>query len=91
MRTKYELTKYYQNEDYFNKAGYKSKYYGLTYYDGYGYNYYTGAYGYYEYSRPPIDSTGPLWKVDKFFIVFSICLAILICFTGGYWYNLETE
>ena len=52
-RTKTELHKYYKAPNHLNPSGYKSKVYGLTYYDGYGYNYYTGNYGYYEYSRPP--------------------------------------
>ena len=36
----------------YNAAGYYSPTYLLMYYDGYGYNFYTGAYGYYEYSLP---------------------------------------
>jgi hypothetical protein len=48
-----ELHSYYKAPGQLNKKGYKSTLYGLTYYDGYGYNYYSGNYGYYEYSRPP--------------------------------------
>ena len=63
----------------------------MTYYDGYGYNYYTGSYGYYEYSRPPIESTGPPWELAKFFIIFAIAAAILIVFIGSYVYCLMEE
>jgi len=54
QRTKEELFTYYKAPNYFNKKGYKSIVYGKTYYDGYGFNYYNGNYGYYAYSRPPL-------------------------------------
>jgi hypothetical protein len=38
----------------------------MTYYDGYGYNFYTGAKAYYEYSRPPPSSTGLKWERIRF-------------------------
>ena len=91
VRTSRELTDYYQNKNYYNKNGYTSKYYGLTYYDGYGYNYYSGSYGYYEYSRPPIESTGPPWDVGKFLIIFAVSIAVLIFFIGLYLYCLLEE
>lgn len=36
-----QLDNYYKAADFFDKDGYYSSQYGLTYYDGYGYNYYT--------------------------------------------------
>ena len=62
-RTKTELYTYFKAKNTLNSAGYKSKLYGLTYYDGYGYNYYTNNYGYYEYSRPPVSGVGPPWEI----------------------------
>ena len=63
QRTKKLLHNYYKASNYFNKNGYKSAVYGKTYYDGYGYDYYTGNYGYYEYSRPNPLILAPPWKV----------------------------
>ena len=51
-RTYNDLENYYKNLEYFNAKGYYSSYYDHTYYDGYGFNYYTGSYGYYEFSMP---------------------------------------
>lgn len=78
------MYKYYKAPNYFNKNGYKSKSYGLTYYDGYGYNYYTGNYGYYEYSRPPVSGLGPYWEVDAFFIILTSFLAVIAFFATIY-------
>ena len=52
-RTYEQLNKYFKAPNYLDEKGYYSTFYELTYYDGYGYNFYTGAKGYYEYSRPP--------------------------------------
>ena len=79
-----ELHSYFKAPNQFNKKGYKSSLYGLTYYDGYGYNYYTGNYGYYEYSRPPKITLGPPWEVSKFFTIFGTFLAIIIAFVFIY-------
>lgn len=49
-RTSRPLYVYYRAPNYFNAAGYRSSYFLLVYYDGYGYNFYYGRYGYYEYS-----------------------------------------
>lgn len=46
-RTYYPLYAYYRPVGYFNAIGYYSTLYLLIYYDGYGYNFYYGAYGYY--------------------------------------------
>jgi hypothetical protein len=44
------LYQYYVPSNYYTKTGYFSPTYSLTYYDGYGYNFYYGKYGYYEFS-----------------------------------------
>ena len=85
QRTKEELHTYYKAPNYFNKKGYKSIVYGKTYYDGYGFNYYNGNYGYYAYSRPPLYDTGPYWEMGKFFIVFAFFLAVIAAFTTLYY------
>ena len=69
---------YYQAINYFEPKGYKSTRYGLTYYDGYGYNYYTGNYGYYEYSRPPSSMMGPPWEIGRFFTIFGTFIALIV-------------
>ena len=75
---------------YFEK-GYFSPVYKLTYYDGYGYNYYTGAYGYYEYSRPPINiGTDVQWSFFKFLQVFIGLLLFLMIYSLTYYY-FETK
>ena len=67
-----------------NSQGYTSKVYGMTYYDGYGYNYYTGDYGYYEYSRPPVSGVGPPWEISQFFAIFGSFIAIIAAFVFIY-------
>ena len=49
---------------YYYAPGYTSLLYGLTYYDGYGYNFYYGGYGYYEYSIPPDGICSGKYKVQ---------------------------
>ena len=44
---------YYLPANYYNAAGYYSSTFSKTYYDGYGYNFYYGTYGYYDYSVNP--------------------------------------
>ena len=52
----------------------------MTYYDGYGYNFYNGAYGYYEYSRPPVNNSGPPWDITTFFTFLGTFVGVLIIF-----------
>ena len=59
--------------------------YDKTYYDGYGYNYYTGNYGYYAYSRPPRKDSGPYWHMSMFFTVLAIFLAVISAFVTLYY------
>ena len=49
-KTYSRLYVYYKPENYYNATGYYSTTFTLVYYDGYGYNFYYGDYGYYEYS-----------------------------------------
>ena len=49
-RTSQPLYVYYRPVNYNNPIGYYSTVFLLVYYDGYGYNFYYGTYGYYEYS-----------------------------------------
>ena len=60
-RTYSELYNYYRSKNYYNEAGYLSTDYKATYYDGYGYNFYNGNYGYYEFSRPPTEIKPGTW------------------------------
>lgn len=41
------LYRYYLPPNYYNKVGYYSTLYSKIYYNGYGYNFYYGKYGYY--------------------------------------------
>ena len=79
-RTSKELSLYYRNLDYVNPSGYKSELYGQTYYDGYGYNFYNGNYGYYEYSRPPSSTPGPPWSAGTFAIFLGTFTGVLLLF-----------
>ena len=63
----------------------------MTYYDGYGYNFYTGAYGYYEYSRPPINNSGPAWEVSTFFTFLGVFVGALLLFIFSYYKALTWQ
>ena len=49
-RTYEPLTTYYLPPNYYSSTGFYSPQYGMVYYNGYGYNFYTGNYGYYQNS-----------------------------------------
>jgi hypothetical protein len=55
-KTYSRLYAYYRPKNYYFKQGYYSTTFTLIYYDGYGYNFYYGDYGYYEYSINEIPS-----------------------------------
>ena len=59
-RTSRPLYVYYRAPNYYNAIGYYSTVFLIVYYDGYGYNFYYGRYGYYEYSvnQRPESSAG---------------------------------
>jgi hypothetical protein len=69
---------YYLPPDYYNEEGYYSETYSLKYYDGYGYNFYYGEYGYYEYSVNPSDVT----KGKRFstFLISGAALYLVLIF-----------
>ena len=52
----------------------------MTYYDGYGYNYYYGGYGYYEYSKndEPADEEGDFAMIIKICVAVVIALIVLV-------------
>jgi hypothetical protein len=52
-RTYQPLFVYYLPVGFVSTTGFYSPRYGITYYNGYGYNFYYGAYGYYEFSVNP--------------------------------------
>jgi hypothetical protein len=64
-KTYQPLYVYYKPANYYNKIGYYSTTFLLIYYDGYGYNFYYGEYGYYEYSvnESRGGSSGSLWAL----------------------------
>ena len=71
------MTYYYKAPDYYNAAGYYSTTYLLIYYDGYGYNFYYGAYGYYENS--PNDTLSALEEGIVFVIGFAFGICVYFC------------
>ena len=54
LRSYSPLYVYYLPPGLYFAVGYYSLLYGRIYYDGYGYNFYYGQYGYYEYSTNPV-------------------------------------
>jgi len=90
QRTKLLLTEYYKAPNYFNAEGYFSQEYGLVYYDGYGYNFYNGEYGYYEYSRAPAISTGSVFEFQRFVITL-LCMVLFLLLFVFIYYKLETR
>ena len=91
---------YYRPADYYNANGYYSNVFLIVYYDGYGYNFYYGDFGYYEYSlneAPPGVTPTPVYNGGAgreggggpaaFFIV---CAALCCCCGFGI-YNNETK
>ena len=75
-RTSQPLYVYYRPINYYNPIGYYSTVFLLVYYDGYGYNFYYGTYGYYEYSvnqQPPPNRSGGGTGGIIVAIIFGIC------------------
>ena len=90
MRTYQELNNYYRPEDFYNENGYTSTTYGETYYDGYGYNFFNGNTGYYEWSRHPPKLSSGGWSVSSFLTTLSGMIVFLSLYTWLYYY-LETK
>ena len=76
------LTSYYLPQDYFNSKGYYSEVYTVTYYDGYGYNFFYGDFGYYEFSvndPPQGEASASVAGIIISSVMFS-CFICLTCF-----------
>ena len=76
------LTSYYLPQDYFNSKGYYSDVYTVTYYDGYGYNFFYGDYDYYEFSvnDAPLGGVSPGVVATITFSVMFSCFICMTCF-----------
>ena len=75
-RTTEAFTTYYKPEDFYNPEGYFSYRFGRIYYDGYGYNFYTGKYGYYEFSLN-------LEQYRPDYVIATVALAVSLVFCMG--------
>jgi hypothetical protein len=85
-RTSRPLYVYYRAPNYFNARGYYSTVFLLVYYNGYGYNFYYGRYGYYEYS---INQTDPGQTNDLAgVIILIVCCG---CVIGSIIYLIKTH
>ncbi len=78
------MYKYYKAPGWLDKKGYYSQFYQITYHDGYGYNFYTKAKGYYEYSRAPSLPKGGGWDVYRFLETLGVMLGLIAAFAGVY-------
>ena len=76
-KTYQPLYTYYLPKNYYNAAGYYSTLFLLTYYDGYGYNFYYGQYGYYEYSVNDVQ-VGALFEILESFFIIVIAVIIFV-------------
>ena len=65
--------------NYYDAIGFYSPVYGLTYYNGYGYNFYYGQYGYYEYS---VNQTQTTLGAASIIIVIAVILFCFLCICG---------
>ena len=62
----------------------------MTYYDGYGLNFYYLNYGYYEFSRGPPRGSLDKWSIGTFLKVFFGLTGFLILYSIIYYYT-ETK
>ena len=79
-RTYKPLTTYYLPAiGYKTQFGYYSPEYLTTYYDGYGYNFYTGQGNYYQFSKPeiPRSNATPVLATITVIIFFCFCVNII--------------
>ena len=72
-RTCEPLYQYYKPKDFYDEKGYYSKEHDKIYYDGYGYNFYTALYAYYETSIDPKEIS--LFTVKEIVIT---CLVLIV-------------
>jgi hypothetical protein len=100
-RTSKPLYVYYRAPNYYNAVGYYSTVFLVVYYDGYGYNFYYGRYGYYDYSinqipvymapPPSANSTAIAGLVVCCVCVGCIVKAILFCRSQNKPTDVENE
>ena len=77
------LYTYYRPTGLYYPMGYYSEKFNQTYYDGYGFNFYTKMYGYYEYSHHPVDPDAPRKGAVGFLLdrpLLSIMLGLAVLF-----------
>jgi len=75
-RTYQPLYVYYKPGAFTAIVGYYSIRMGRTYYDGYGYNFYYGKYGYYEDSP---NEPEPAWKTLVMVIIYAVLACMVMC------------
>ena len=87
-RTYAPLKQHYKPKDFFAGKGYYSPDYGQIYFDGYGFNFYTGEYGFYEWSlnlmeQPPLEKRHVKFTANTaatiLFIVFVLSIIVCTC------------
>lgn len=81
-----KLYAYYKPYNFYDKMGYYSETYNQTYYDGYGYNFYYGAYGYYQNSPTDIDFSNLIVT-----IVIAASLILVCCLCPAYAYYTQKQ
>lgn len=81
MRTYAPLYVYYHPPGVYFSVGFYSPVYHITYYDGYGFNFYYNQWGYYETSphpKPPSSGISIIWIVI-FVVLLTLCYIWLAC------------
>ena len=74
-RTYHALYVYYLPPNYYNAIGYYSPVYLQIYYNGYGYNFYYGKYGYYQDS-PNAGGAGGVVGIIVVLLIIACCIGI---------------
>ena len=83
-RTYKPLLLYFRPDGYYNEAGYYSNLYELKYYDGYGYNFFTGNTNYYQDSPNNEDNAEGIYILMFIFIsLFCFVKCMLINYLKG--------
>ena len=79
---------YYLPKDYFGLPYFYSPKYLQTYYNGYGYNFYTGEFNYYEDS-PPAGNKSNRGNMGTLYVILTISFAV-ITMMGGFILKAKT-
>jgi len=84
-RTYEPLYMYFKPVGFYDDLAYFSTTYNKTYYDGYGYNFYTGNYGYYEKSENTPTNNDALWVSlgSLAFCMGCMCCLKVTCYGKG--------